>query len=248
MTINRNIPMCANKLLFFFAAVACLALASCGGGNGGNKSSKAASGGDSVYQQEQAAAEAGENSGCQPVDLGLSVKWSSCNMGASAPEQTGGFFGWADPEGTNIKDNVWDDYGKWKSEMYGGVNPPKEISGTDLDIAKKKLGDGWRLPTAAEVQELCTKCKLEWTSQNKVDGMKVTGPNGASIFLPFTGYRFKGKIHNTKDDYTAIWTGTLGEGSSDEAWCLRFEQHGKCRAMHDHAYRYFGYSIRPVCK
>ena len=50
-------------------------------------------------------------------------------------------------------------------------------------------GGDWRMPTKDELNELRTKCTWTWTTQNSVNGYKVTGPSGASIFLPAVGYR-----------------------------------------------------------
>jgi hypothetical protein len=89
------------------------------------------------------------------------VKWASCNVGASNPEEYGGYYGWADPTGTKTSTNVDD---------YPSANPPSNISGTEYDIARAKWGGNWRLPTKAEVQELIDSCTWTWTTQNGVNG------------------------------------------------------------------------------
>ena len=73
----------------------------------------------------------------EAVDLGLSVMWANCNLGARAPEEYGGYFGWGDPTGT-----LWDGNGiymqagafVWNTDNYGGMNPPTNIGGTPLDV------------------------------------------------------------------------------------------------------------------
>jgi hypothetical protein len=137
----------------------------------------------------------------EAVDLGLSVKWASCNVGATTPEGYGGLYGWADPSGTKISTN---------SDDYPSANPPSEISGTEYDIARAKWGGKWRMPTKAEVQELSGKCTWTWTTQNGVDGMKVVGPNGNSIFLPAAGYRIGTDMYQV-GTYGYYWSGTLNE-------------------------------------
>lgn len=111
------------------------------------------------------------------VDLGLSVKWASWNLGATNSGEYGGLYAWGVPDakpGYNAEGNRPDYL--------------KEISGTEYDIARAKWGGNWRLPTAAEQSELRGKCKWELIKTNQLVGLKVTGPNGRSIFLPAAGY------------------------------------------------------------
>lgn len=105
------------------------------------------------------------------VDLGLSVNWAECNVGAESPEQ----IGYRTPLG-----NVT---GTTKAPATRHSN----ISGTDSDIAKVKMGDGWRMPTGPEMKELLEKCTWTPDTLNGSNGFRVTGPNGNSIFLPDTG-------------------------------------------------------------
>lgn len=109
----------------------------------------------------------------EAVDLGLSVKWAAWNMGAYTPEGYGDYYYWGDPTG-DATANVFTSY-------------PSNISGTDYDIAVAKWGNGWRLPTSSEFYELRDGCTWEWTSLNGVNGYRVTGNNGNSIFLPAAG-------------------------------------------------------------
>ena len=109
------------------------------------------------------------------VDLGLSVKWSSFNYGASSVTATGGYYMWGDPTGTGVPIEF---------------TPPSvnSISGTQYDIVRRNWGGNWRIPTRAEINELYSNCTWTKTTLNGVSVLKVTGPNGASIYLPFTGY------------------------------------------------------------
>lgn len=123
------------------------------------------------------------------VDLGLSVKWAAWNVGASAPEEPGGLYGWGDSTGTNTTTDVWYwDYEnepfenqRWISPLYGGPYPPANICGTDLDIAHVQWGGTWRLPTREEHRELTMDCKWEFITNNGSKGVRITGPNGNSI-------------------------------------------------------------------
>ena len=109
------------------------------------------------------------------VDLGLSVKWASYNVGSSSVTAVGGYYMWGDPNGTG---------------QPFEFTPPSvsSISGTQYDIARRKWGGNWRIPTRAEINELYSNCSFTNTTVNGVAVLKVTGPSGASIYLPYTGY------------------------------------------------------------
>lgn len=137
----------------------------------------------------------------KPVDLGLSVKWASFNVGAAKPEQYGGLYGWGDATGTKTSTD---------NSEYPTPKPPKNISGTKYDIAHRKWGGAWRLPTRAEEEELVQKCDWKKDTYHGVKGYTVTGPNENQIFLPAVGGRIKNKTYYQVDgaDY---WSGTLGD-------------------------------------
>jgi hypothetical protein len=170
--------------------------------------------------------------GHEAIDLGLSVKWASCNVGAKMPGKNGGYYGWADPIGKN-KSTVNDD--------YPSATPASDICGTEYDIARAKWGGRWRLPTEDECEELVDKCEWKWTKQNDVKGMKVTGPNGNSIFLPAAGNRYSTWLrHVGSSGY--YWSGTLSKSSANSA-NLNFDIGGYGTNCFD---RYYGFSVRPV--
>ena len=108
------------------------------------------------------------------VDLGLSVLWAGWNIGASSPESYGGLYRYGDPYN---KITTWDD----------NACPNYDIVNTDKDIAKVHWGNGWRMPSMAELQELVDKCTIIEVKYKGVDGHKVVGPNGNCIFLPSAG-------------------------------------------------------------
>ena len=148
--------------------------------------------------------EGGETDSKNTADLGLSVKWATCNLGASSPEQSGNFYAWG--ETTPKTQFTWDNY-KWTYEeksSYGDIillrskynsksNQGKVDNKTKLDpeddAARSKLGGKWRMPTKAEFQELIDKCTWTLTSRSGVDGFEVKSKvNDNSIFLPLTGF------------------------------------------------------------
>ncbi len=182
------------------------------------------------------------------VDLGLSVLWADCNVGASSSEQFGGYYGWADPSGKNTAfSGVIDGNGNWASRLYGGTNPPKNICETKLDIATNKLGAGWRLPTRAEFEELANKCVWTYTTQNNVAGVLVTGPNGNSIFFPLAGVRQGQKITN-KSEVSMLWTGEFCNESFSNwsAWCFCIKSSSPYYILGGSQVRAMGLSVRAV--
>ncbi len=148
------------------------------------------------------------------IDLGLSVKWAKYNIGATKPEGYGGFYAWGE---TAEKDCYLP-----STHKYSNVDIGSDISGTKYDVARAKWGGAWRMPTSAEMLELKNKCTWEWTSVNGVNGYQITGPNGNSIFLPASGYRY-----NTDVDHLGMrgsngyyWTST--KSGTNNAYNLHF--------------------------
>ena len=174
------------------------------------------------------------------IDLGLSVKWASRNVGASSPEEYGGYYAWGETE--EKSSYYWEDYKYYNSSTgdfdYIGSN----ISGTSYDVAHVKWGGGWRMPTLDEIKELCNKCTWQWTTVNGVSGQKVTGPNGNSIFLPAAGVRY-GTDVNYRGSYGYYWSASLDEHGSSYACCLRFYD-GDWGWGYDS--RYNGHTVLPV--
>lgn len=150
------------------------------------------------------------------IDLGLSVNWSSQNLGATNTASYGSLHCWGDSVGGNstlegirvyfrMEDGVEKTYCEWNTTRYGGNNPPMSISGSLLDYARNHWGSLWRLPTKAEWQELIDRCAWTETTQEGIKGVQVTGPNGNSIFLPYSGVRDTGSV-TMKNVIGMYWT------------------------------------------
>ena len=194
-----------------------------------------------------APATAGKINGHEYVDLGLSVKWATCNLGASSPSDYGNYYAWGE---TEEKSNYSRDTYKYWSDKDGDgyydngeyQNIGSNISGTSYDVAHVKWGGSWRMPTLNEIKELCNKCSWEWTEVNGIKGQKVTGPNGNSIFLPAAGNRHGTEVYRrgSVGDY---WSGTPCEYGSLNAYYLVFDS-GDHFLYYD--CRYYGFSVRPV--
>lgn len=111
------------------------------------------------------------------------------------------------------------------------------------DAARVNWGGSWRMPTDAELTELREKCTWTWTTQNGVNGYKVTSKgNGNSIFLPAAGYRNDSSLDNA-GSYGYYWSSSLLTGGPYYAWRVSFDSSNVFR----YYYRDSGQSVRPVC-
>ncbi len=184
------------------------------------------------------------------IDLGLSVKWSSHNVGAPSPEGFGGYYAWGETEEkSDYSENTYkyvvdlDGDGHYWDNSNNWINIGSNISGTQYDVAHVKWGGSWRMPTLDEIKELVNKCSWKWTTYNGVKGQLVTGPNGNSIFLPAAGYRYGASVYGVGDD-GYCWSATQGESDSDYACYLYFDGNGGRWFSYWHRGR--GHSVRPV--
>ena len=189
----------------------------------------------------------------EAVDLGLSVKWASFNLGASKPEEYGDYYAWGETEPKD--DDSWATY-KWcmgsnstmtkycdNSEYgYNGFTDNKTVLDLEDDAAKVNLGGKWRMPTDAEWTELRENCTWTRTTQNGMNGRLVTASNGNSIFLPAAGRRYSTYLNlvGSGGDY---WSSSLGTGSPYDAWSVFFNSGSFGR---DYGNRCNGFSVRPV--
>ena len=191
--------------------------------------------------------------GHEYVDLGLSVKWATCNVGANKPEDYGDYFAWGEtkPKSTyNWSTYKWcrgsnDTQTKYNTKgSYGTVDNKKTLELSD-DAARANWGGSWRMPTDAEWTELREKCKWTLTTQNGVKGYKVTSKsNGNSIFLPAAGYRHVSSLYDAGSDGD-YWSSSLTSGSPSDAWYVYFYSSNVYRYYYN---RYYGFSVRPVCQ
>ena len=194
----------------------------------------------------------------EAVDLGLSVKWASWNVGASAPEEYGAYFAWGETE-PHFWDYDWVSY-KWcngdsnkltkycptnKADYWDGMGSPDGKTVLDLedDAAHANWGGTWRMPTDAEWTELWNNCTWTWTTQNGVNGRLVTSnSNGNSIFLPAAGYRYDGNLIGAGSN-GLYWSSSLNTDGPYNAWYVYFDSSGVYGGLDS---RYGGFSVRPV--
>ena len=176
------------------------------------------------------------------VDLGLSVKWAKCNIGASKPEGVGKHYAWGEivPNKTTY---TWGTY-KWGTQdnltKYNAIDGVTTLEAED-DIATKKLGSPCRMPTFTEIQELLN-CQWKWITQDGVKGCEVKGPSGKTIFLPYTGYyRYKEEFENA-DTWGYFWSSSLENVGSIRAYYVAYGM-GKSWGLCN---RFCGFPVRAV--
>ncbi len=214
----------------------------------------------------------GGSNGHDYVDLGLpsGLKWATCNVGASSPEEYGDYFAWGETSTyySSLDPLTWQS-GKssgynWASYKWcngsdtsllkynhlsanGTVDNKTELSCFNYadDAARQIYGGKWRTPTDKEWQELIDNCTWTWTTQNGVKGRVVTGTNGKSIFLPAAGTRTGVNIANL-GSYGNYWSSSLHMAIPSYAEKVSFSS-GEAQAV-SRGWRYYGRSIRPVCE
>ena len=172
--------------------------------------------------------------GHEYVDLGLSVKWATCNVGATSPEGYGDYFAWGE---TTTKAEYTEEncttYGKAMNDISGNAQ---------YDAARANWGGTWRMPTYAEFNELRNNCTWTWTTQNGVNGYNVEGPSGNSIFLPAAGYRYGSSLYYAGSS-GYYWSSTPSEYGDGRACILYFLSSNHFMS---NDYRYRGLSVRPI--
>ena len=183
-------------------------------------------------------------------DLGLSVYWAECNLGAEKSEEYGDYYAWGETEtksGYSWSTYKWGTSStsltKYNTNSSNGTVDNKTVLDPEDDVAHVKLGGNWRMPTDEEWTELMTKCTWKWTTQNGVNGRLVTAPNGNSIFLPAAGVRLDTDLYLAGND-GFYWSSSLYTDGPDYAWYGYFYSDGVHRF--NNFYRYSGQSVRPV--
>ena len=203
----------------------------------------------------------GSENGYEYVDLGLSVKWATCNVGASKPEEYGDYFAWGETQPKDYYD--WRTYKycngsaysltKYCTDSYYGSGIIDNRTTLDWmldDAAHANWGGSWRMPTIEEQQELIDNCTWTWTTQNGVYGYKVTskksGYTNKSIFLPAAGGRYLSSLVYAGSS-GVYWSSSLYTDDPGSACLLSFRS--DCVYGYGHGGgRVWGNSVRPVCR
>ena len=190
------------------------------------------------------------------INLGLSVKWATCNIGANNPEECGNYFAWGE---TCQKENYdWTTYKycngyentltKYNTNSYYGNNDfidNKIILEPEDDAAHVNWGGKWRMPTKEEQYELLSKCTWSKTVKNGIGGFlvtsKVEGYTDRCIFLPFAGHFFASL--SSVGEEGKYWSSSLDTYPSGATFLsLNKNTIGPTTQV-----RFLGFSIRPVC-
>lgn len=206
------------------------------------------------------------HNGYEYVDLGFSVKWATCNVGASNPWEYGGYYQWAgtnDVKSTSIdlswsncpyhtgsnENTGWtkyvhtDKYSYWSDT---GSPDGKTVLDPEDDVAHVNWGGDWRMPTEAEWMELVENCSWTWTTINGINGYQVKskkpGYTENWIFLPAAGCRYGGKLNYVGSNGN-YWSSSLYTDDSSLAYRVSF--YSSSVGRYD-GRRYYGRSVRPV--
>lgn len=201
------------------------------------------------YAQWYNMSNAGSENDYEFVDLGLSVKWATCNIGANNPEEYGKYFAWA--EISSKEKYEWETY-KWGTfynltkysidSSVGTVDDKTRLENSD-DAAYVNCGKNWRTPSKEEYNELLDKCVWMWSKLNNVQGYMVTSKiNGNSIFLPAAGHKVGSLL--TEALYGADYMTSDLSPDSRFACSLHFIERGYL--IFDEFHRMRGQVVRPV--
>lgn len=171
----------------------------------------------------------------EAVDLGLSVKWANENIGATSPANYGNYYAWGEIASKST-------YTMLNSVTFGDSSLGDISGNADYDAATANWGGSWRMPTEEEFEELFDDCTWIWTTQEnsvgqEINGYKIEGTNGNSIFLPAAGWRISSDL-NDAGEKVYYWTSSAGDDGSGLAI-------GFCNGLSWY-YRDRGLPIRPV--
>ena len=178
---------------------------------------------------------AGDANGHEYVDLGLSVKWATCNVGASTPEGYGDYFAWGE---TNTKST-------YSLDTYTYTDN-KPVLDPENDAAHVNWGGAWRMPTNEEWEELRSNCTWTWTTLNGINGYEVKGSNGNAIFLPAAGFRSSNDVFYT-GHYGCYWSSSLDADAPNNAKFVEFQSENN-DIFRNYYSRVCGQSVRAVMK
>lgn len=189
--------------------------------------------------------------GHEYVEMGDGLKWATCNVGATIPEEYGDFFAWGE---TEEKDNYgYDNYKYLANQKYTKYNESDSKTKLELtdDAARANWGGTWRMPTDAELDWLRDNCNWTWTSNYGGIGAigvivtsLVPGYAGNQLFFPAAGFQ----TNNDEIDVGSkgnYWSSCLKpvsiEAKTEQAYVLHFYGHEITSST-----RFSGLSVRPV--
>ena len=182
----------------------------------------------------------------EAVDLGLpsGTRWASWNVGASKPEEFGGYYAWGETEEKDYYD--WSNYTHCDGSLTTCHHFNDDIAGSEYDVAHVKWGGSWTLPTQKQIGELVRYCSREWSSQNGVNGILFTGPNGATVFFPAAGFCWLGSLYTGSREYNYYWSSSPDYRNTWGGAYGLFFNSNYCYGSNRYGFDY-GFPVRPVC-
>ena len=204
------------------------------------------------------------NNGHSFVDLGLpsGTLWSTQNVGASTPSDSGLYFQWGDTKGytreqigykNEKKAFTWADYkfsigiDNESNGKFSKYATPDESMKPEDDAAHVHMGGDWHIPSPKQIKELIntenTRC--DWIVLDGISGVKITSKKdkSKSIFIPAAGFAWEGSLnYNGNQGY--IWSSMLSTSYDDVGQCFSFSYLGHANLYS--SYRHRGFSVRGV--
>ena len=190
-----------------------------------------------------------QSDGPEMIDLGLSVKWASANLGATCGDTAeswyGGCYAWGETE--TKSDYSWGTYKFGASSPFSKYDTDgKTILESVDDIATQTYGSNYRMPTKTEIEELIALPNKWVTNYNGISGLNCrvfTGTNGNTLFIPAAGY-FDGSARNYTGADCRLWSSSLYSDDPSNAWYLYFNSSSIFLGKYSN--RYCGFSVRCV--
>ena len=184
------------------------------------------------------------------IDLGLpsGTLWACCNVDTDHPKKQsptnyGSYYAWGETESKATY--VFSNYIHFDQSSRTYHDLGSDIAGTQYDVAHVKWGGPWVMPSRTQLIELLNNCIYEWTTENGVNGVKFTSKtNGASIFLPATGYRNESDLYDTGLS-GVYWSSTQGSSSMGYSYGYYFSSDN---TVESNSSLSFGYTVRPVVR
>ena len=177
------------------------------------------------------------------IDLGLpsGTLWACCNVGATKPEEFGGYYAWGEIETKDVYD--WNSYIHCDGTRETCHDLGHDIAGTQYDVAHVKWGGKWRMPSYEEVMELKKNTMPVFTIEKEVKGIIIKNRYGGHIFIPVCDYKHAFDTGSIGEGH--YWISTTSNNSGELSDYLFFDTDN---FYTKNCLRYFGLSIRPVCK
>ena len=178
----------------------------------------------------------------EPVDLGLSVMWAPCNIGALNPWDFGDYFAWGETE-------VKTEYTEAGYSLDLGQITDDTVLKLEYDVAHVKWGGKWRMPTREEFLELLypegdfvsSKKVTMYGAHGFVDGRLFQSTNGNSIFLPYAGSKTEAGDNNV-GTHGCYWSRSLNSENNEPCYLQFYDSGVAIGPVHP----YYGISVRPV--